>query len=93
MNFSDLYLSQDSIDKEFSTNGSKRDKKSKLKSGFELECDKCDYKSAKELTMYRHRRIKHSGIKHKCTECDYTHLFPSKVRSHHKRGSVLSVFG
>ena len=34
--------------------------------------------------MYKHNRIKHSDIKHKCTECNFTHTFPTKVRTHYR---------
>ena len=26
--------------------------------------------------------IKHSGIKHKCPQCEYTHYYPNRVKSH-----------
>ena len=34
--------------------------------------------------MYKHTRIKHSDIQHKCVECDFTHTFPTKVKTHHR---------
>ena len=27
--------------------------------------------------------MKHTDVKHKCTECEYTHRFPNRVKSHH----------
>ena len=55
------------------------------KKGFVEECGKCDYKTAIYNNMHKHNRIKHSAIKHKCTECNFSHPYPTKVRTHHKQ--------
>ena len=92
MNYSSLFLSNESIQREF------KDKKQtrigrgfaslvKLgaKKDFAEECGKCDYKTLIYNDMYRHNRIKHSDIKHKCTECNFSHAYPTKVRTHHRQ--------
>ena len=92
MNYSSLFLSNESIQRVF------KDKQAKItgkgfaslvklgpKNDFAEECGKCDYKTSIGSYMYKHNRIKHSDIKHKCTECNFSHAFPTKVRTHHKQ--------
>ena len=92
MDYSSLFLSNESIENAFKSNQQKVTRKgfaSLVKSGtkkdFEKECEKCDFKTSTYNYMYVHNRIKHSDIKHKCTECNYTHAYPTKVRSHYKQ--------
>ena len=33
--------------------------------------------------MYRHKREKHSGLKQHCTDCEYSHFYPNRVRIHY----------
>ena len=35
--------------------------------------------------MYSHVRVKHSDLKIKCTECKFSHTFPTKVKAHYKQ--------
>ena len=60
-----------------------------LKSNFCLnqitKCDQCDYKTSKYDLMYSHVRVKHSDSKIKCTECNFSHPFPTKVNTHYKQ--------
>ena len=94
MDYSNLFLNNELIDNVFKIN-QKRTKRigrgfaSLVKLGAEKdaiqECNKCDHKTGIYNNMYQHNRIIHSNIKHQCTECDYTHAYPSKVKSHHKQ--------
>ena len=81
MDYSNLFLNKESIENvlKISQKPTKSIGKgfaSLVKSGGEKdaiqECNKCDYKTAIYRNMYQHNRVKHSDIKHKCTECDYT---------------------
>ena len=49
------------------------------------KCDKCEYETNKVVLLRDHIAIRHSEVKHKCTECDYQHHFPNRVRSHYKQ--------
>ena len=91
MNYSSLFLSNESIQRVFKDKQQKRIGrgfaslvKLGVKNDFAEECEKCDYKTPIAGYMYKHNRIKHSDIKHKCTECNFTHTFPTKVRTHHR---------
>ena len=50
-----------------------------------LKCDSCHYSSTKKQFFYEHKLTKHTDVKHKCPECEYTHRFPNRVKAHHKR--------
>ena len=56
--------------------------KSKFLDGDLQKCDKCEYKSAKFYNMRVHIRKVHFDLKHKCAQCDFSHLFPSMVKKH-----------
>ena len=49
------------------------------------KCDQCEYKTSKYDLMYSHVRVKHSDLKIKCTECKFSHPFPTKVKAHYKQ--------
>ena len=88
MNYSSLFLSNESIQSVLKSNLQKNTAslaKFVTKKDFPEKCEKCDYKTSIGSYMYKHNRIKHSDIKHKCTECNYTHTFPTKVRTHHRQ--------
>ena len=94
MDYSNLFLNKESIENvlKISQKPTKSIGKgfaSLVKSGGEKdavqECNQCDYKTAIYNNMYQHNRVKHSDIKHKCTECDFTHAYPTKVKTHHKQ--------
>ena len=88
MNYSSLFLSNESIQNVFRDKPEKRTTsrvKLVTKKDFSEQCEKCDYKTSIVSNMYKHNRIKHSDIKHKCTECNFTHTFPTKVRTHHRQ--------
>ena len=59
-----------------------------LKSNFHLneitKCEQCEYKTSKYDLIYSHVRVKHSDLKIKCTECNFSHPFPTKVNTHYK---------
>ena len=57
---------------------------SKFQNGDPQKCEKCDYKTAKFYNMRVHIRKVHFDLKHKCTDCDYSHLFLSMVKKHFK---------
>ena len=52
----------------------------RLQSGEVDECDQCEYKTAKFKAMYRHKREKHMGLEQKCTDCDYTNIYPNRMK-------------
>ena len=54
-------------------------KELRSQSGEVEECDQCDYKTTKYMAMYVHKRVQHIGVKKKCTECDYSHVYPAKL--------------
>ena len=94
MDYSNLFLTNESIENVFKTKQKPiksigRGFASLVKPGAEnvalQECKKCDYKSATYNNMYQHNRVKHTDIRHKCTECDFTHGYPTKVRTHHRQ--------
>ena len=35
--------------------------------------------------MYRHKREKHSAPRQRCTDCDYSHIYPNRVKMHYNR--------
>ena len=52
----------------------------------EDKCEKCDYKTTNyNYNMYKHNRIAHSDIKHKCADCNYSHTYPTRVRTHYRQ--------
>ena len=63
----------------------KEQKELRLQNVVVEECDQCEYKTAKFLALYRHTREKHSVPKQKCTDCDYSHIYPNKVKSHYNQ--------
>ena len=32
--------------------------------------------------MYRHKREKHLALKQKCTDCDYSNIYPNRIKQH-----------
>ena len=56
--------------------------KDKFSGGEAQKCEKCEFKTAKHEQMRQHILIKHSGVKNKCTFCDYTHYYPNRVKVH-----------
>ena len=92
MNYSSLFLNSESIENVFKPKQQQSTgrgfaylAKSRDRKEITEKCEKCDYETTIIDYMYKHNRIKHSDIKHKCTECNYTHAFPTKVRTHHKQ--------
>ena len=63
----------------------KKMKEKMLKNAVEEKCDHCDYKTINHLYMTDHKRINHSDTKQHCSECDYSHYYPNRVRQHFKR--------
>ena len=87
MDYPSLSLSRESIENAFAvkdkdTLRKQSSLKGKFSSGDVQKCEKCDYKTSKHEHMRQHMVIQHSGIKHKCTYCDYTHYFPNRVKTH-----------
>ena len=80
MDYASLFLSPHSIENELA----KAIPPTGANNGSQLKCDKCDYKTTIYNYMYTHKRIKHSNMKQKCTECDFAHPYPTKVKSHYK---------
>ena len=62
-----------------------RQKELRLQNAVIEECDQCDFKTSKYMAMYRHKREKHLVSKQKCTDCDYSHIYPNRVKMHHNR--------
>ena len=46
------------------------------------ECDQCEFKTSKYLAMYRHKRENHSVRKQSCTDCEYSNIYPNRVKMH-----------
>ena len=63
----------------------KKKKEEMLKNTVEEKCDHCDYKTANHLYMIEHKRINHSDTKQHCSACDYSHVYPNRVRQHFKQ--------
>ena len=51
----------------------------------EEECDQCDNKTTKVNAMKDHKRVKHVGEKKKCSKCEYSHAYTTKIRQHYKQ--------
>ena len=49
------------------------------------ECDQCDYKTSKYKAMYRHKRERHTVVRQKCTDCEYSNIYPNRIRTHFKQ--------
>ena len=97
MNYPSLSLKQDLIEQFFSEAkyGTKKlmkkqsmkkyykeQKEKSLQKVVVEECGECDYKSSKFKAMYRHMKEKH-GLKQHCTDCEYSHFYPNKVKRHY----------
>ena len=54
----------------------------RLQRGLVEDCDQCEYKTSKFKAMYRHKRENHLVLKQKCTDCDYSHIYPNRVKKH-----------
>ena len=63
----------------------KKYKAPRLQNDLVEECDQCEYKTSKYLAMYRHKREKHLVLKQKCTDCDYSNIYPNRVKLHYNR--------
>ena len=49
------------------------------------QCEQCEYKTSKYNSMYSHMRVKHTDLRIKCTECNFSHPFQTKVNTHFKQ--------
>ena len=97
MDYSNLFLSHESIENVLKISQKPKTKTKSIGKGFASlvksggekdavqECKKCEYKTARYDLMYQHNRRKHSDIKHKCTECEFTNAYRTKVKTHHKQ--------
>ena len=56
-----------------------------LKNSVMEECDQCDYKTINHHCMFQHKRVHHSDTKQQCSECDFSHFYPNRVRTHFKQ--------
>ena len=54
----------------------------RLQSGLVEECDQCEFKTSKFKAMYRHKREKHLVLKQKCTDCNYSNIYPNRIKQH-----------
>ena len=79
MNYPSLSLSTKEMIESEQTNGPKKPTQNNVT----LQCAKCDYKTDKKNYLDNHMRGKHPKIKKKCTECNFAHAFPSKIKQHH----------
>ena len=54
-----------------------------LKIGTLKKCDECDYENVKGNNLYVHKRQNHmKHLKQKCTACNFTTSYPSKLKQH-----------
>ena len=60
-------------------------KENRLKKPTLKECDQCDFKTLKSWPMFYHKKQKHTDLKQKCTDCDYSNYLPSKIKKHYKQ--------
>ena len=60
----------------------KEQKELRLQNVVVEECDQCDYKTTRFQGMYKHKREKHSLVKQRCSDCDYSHVYPNRVKMH-----------
>ena len=49
------------------------------------ECDQCGFKTSKYLALYRHKREHHTVLRQKCTECEYSNIYPNRIRQHYQQ--------
>ena len=43
------------------------------------ECDQCGFKTSKYKAMYRHKRENHTVLRQKCTDCEYSNIYPNRI--------------
>ena len=48
------------------------------------ECDQCGFKTSKYKAMYRHKREHHTALRQQCTDCEYSNIYPNRVRKHYQ---------
>ena len=60
-------------------------KELRLQSGVVELCDQCEFKTSKYMAMYRHKRENHLVLKQKCTDCDFSNIYPNKVKTHYNQ--------
>ena len=83
--------SQKELKQTTSLGSSKRKKRYKEQKELRLqnvtveECDQCEFKTTKFQTMRHHKRVKHSGVRQRCTGCEYSHVYPNRVKIHFKQ--------
>ena len=101
MEYPSLSLKQDSIDRLFSgiqddfkvtpspdSRSKKHYHKQKdllLQNPVVDECDQCGFKTSKYKALYRHKREQHTVLRQKCTDCEYSNIYPNRIRSHYKQ--------
>ena len=66
-------------------------KQLRLQNDMVEKCDQCEFKTCKYKAMYRHKRERHSVPKQSCTECDYSNIYPSKVKTHFNQKSKCRI--
>ena len=49
------------------------------------ECDQCDFKTSKYKAMYRHKRENHTVVRQKCPDCEYSNIYPNRIKTHYKQ--------
>ena len=56
-----------------------------VKTSDTMDCAKCDYTTVKKGYLVSHMRSKHPdpASKMKCEKCDFSHIFPSKLKVHY----------
>ena len=62
----------------------KEQKEQSVQNAIVEKCEKCDYKSSKFKAMYRHMKETH-GLKQHCTDCEFSHFYPNRVKRHYDR--------
>ena len=98
MNYPSLSLKQNLIDdafsvtkyekkkynyREYSKKYDKIQKELRLQSDLLVEeCDQCEFKTSKFKAMYRHKRENHLVLKLKCADCDYSNIYPNRIKQH-----------
>ena len=63
----------------------KKQKELKLQNDNVDECDQCEYKTSKYQALYRHKRENHYVAKIKCPDCEYSNIYPNRVKRHYNQ--------
>ena len=67
------------------TRNSEDRKKRKERKKVRLQCDQCEYKCFKQVSLQNHTESAHMGISHPCDQCDFAATSLDKLETHKAR--------